>query len=217
MTIQMSKKPSGTRWYKKAATGALLAVVTLGFSVFSQASLVDQPAPTFSLQNSFGEQVSLSDYAGKHVVLEWTNHQCPYVVKHYKSDNMQSLQRTYTDKDVVWLSIISSAPGKQGYVKSDEANELTSSRNAAPTHVLFDPTGEVGKMYSAKTTPHMYLIDPDGQLRYAGGIDSIKSANPADIPKAENFVDVGLQALLAGQDIEKKLTPPYGCSIKYAS
>ena len=191
--------------------------LSLGFSIAINAKLVDAPAPDFSLLNSQGETVSLSDFKGQHVVLEWTNHLCPYVVKHYGSDNMQGLQRKYGEQEVVWLSIISSAPGKQGYVDADQANELTDTRGAEPTHVLFDPTGEVGKMYSAKTTPHMYIIDPSGDLRYAGGIDSIKSANPADIPKAENFVDIGLSALLAGEEVSKKLTPPYGCSIKYAS
>lgn len=186
------------------------------FSVNAAIS-IDAPAPAFSLQNSQGDMVSLEDYRGKFVVLEWTNHLCPYVKKHYESDNMQSLQRKFTSQDVVWLSVISSAPGKQGYVDATQANELTASRNAAPSHVLFDPDGIVGKQYSAKTTPHMYIINPDGVLEYAGGIDSIKSANPADIPKATNYVDLGLQALLDGKPVENTLTPPYGCSIKYKS
>ena len=118
---------------------------------------------------------------------------------------------------MVWLSIISSAPGKQGYVSADEANQLSADRNAAPTHVLFDPEGDVGKMYAAKTTPHMYIIDPEGELRYAGAIDSIKSANPADIPKAVNYVNASMEALNSGKSPEKTLTPPYGCSIKYKS
>ncbi|MBF7073566.1 redoxin domain-containing protein [Glaciecola sp. MH2013] len=193
----------------------LACAALLSTQVF--AAKVDKAAPDFTLQNSLGEQVSLSDYAGKYVVLEWTNHQCPYVVKHYGSDNMQGLQEKYTEDDVVWLSIISSAPGKQGYVEASEANELTKSRNAKPSHVLFDPDGTVGKMYAAKTTPHMYIIDPEGDLRYAGAIDSIKSANPADIPKATNYVVAGMDALQAGGSPEKKLTPPYGCSIKYKS
>jgi len=176
---------------------------------------IDAPAPTFSLQNSNGETVSLSDFAGKHVVLEWTNHQCPYVVKHYGSDNMQAMQRNYTGNDIVWLSIISSAPGKQGYVSGDEANALTNSRNASPTHVLFDPEGTVGKAYAAKTTPHMYIIDPDGVLQYAGAIDSIKSTNPKDIPKAVNYVTAGIMALEKGMSPDPELTVPYGCSIKY--
>ena len=196
-------------------------IISIGLALLLSANVsaakIEDAAPAFTLQNSQGEAVSLSDYKGKYVILEWTNHQCPYVVKHYGSDNMQSLQKKYTDEDVVWLSIISSAPGKQGYVSADEANQLSADRNAAPTHVLFDPEGEVGKMYAAKTTPHMYIIDQEGELRYAGAIDSIKSANPADIPKAVNYVSASMNALNSGKSPEKTLTPPYGCSIKYKS
>jgi peroxiredoxin len=196
-------------------------IISIGLALVLSANVsaakIEDAAPAFTLQNSQGEAVSLSDYKGKYVILEWTNHQCPYVVKHYGSDNMQSLQKKYTDEDVVWLSIISSAPGKQGYVSAEEANQLSADRNAAPTHVLFDPEGEVGKMYAAKTTPHMYIIDPKGELRYAGAIDSIKSANPADIPKAVNYVSASMNALNSGKSPEKTLTPPYGCSIKYKS
>lgn len=193
---------------------ALLAVSCL--SVTSVAAVqLDQPAPDFTLYNVSKMMVSLSDYQGKTVVLEWTNHECPYVQKHYGSDNMQSLQRKYTAQNVVWLSIISSAPGKQGYIDAETANQLTSSRNAAPTQVLFDPDGKVGKQYDAQTTPHMFIIDKEGTLRYAGAIDSIKSANPEDIAQATNYVDEGLTSLLAGQTIAKKSASPYGCSVKY--
>ncbi|WP_371194003.1 redoxin domain-containing protein [Glaciecola sp. SC05] len=209
MSIRTSMKQSF-----KTLVGVL--AFTLAASVSAKVE-VDAPAPGFTLTNSMGESVSLSDFQGQYVILEWTNHLCPYVKKHYDSDNMQMLQRKYTEQDVVWLSIISSAEGKQGYVSADEANELTTSRNAVPTHVLFDTSGVVGKQYSAKTTPHMYIIDPAGELKYAGGIDSIKSANPADIPKADNYVDMGMSSLLSGGEVEKKLTPPYGCSIKYQS
>lgn len=191
-------------------------LVFFGLSVTPVAALnLDNPAPDFTLNNVSGTMVSLSDYLGKVVVLEWTNHDCPYVQKHYGSDNMQSLQRKYTAQDVVWLSIISSAPGKQGYIDSETAKQLTSSRKAAPTEILFDPKGKVGKAYGARTTPHMFIIDKEGTLRYAGAIDSIKSANPADIAKATNYVDEGLTSLLAGQAIEKKSSSPYGCSVKY--
>ena len=178
---------------------------------------VDTAAPNFTLLNSHGKTVKLADYKGKYVVLEWTNHLCPFVKKHYDSDNMQALQRNYTDKDVVWLSIISSAKGKQGYVDGTQANALSTERNATPSHVLFDESGEIGKLYGAKTTPHMYIIDPSGTLRYGGAIDSIRSADPADIPKATNYVSEGMNSLLAGQSVTNKLTPPYGCSIKYKS
>ncbi|QBY03552.1 redoxin domain-containing protein [Thalassotalea sp. HSM 43] len=201
------------RHFKQLLAGILLILPTTLFA----AAKVDTPAPDFSLVNTKGEQVNLSDYKGKYVILEWTNHLCPYVQKHYDSDNMQTLQRKYTGQDVVWLSIISSAEGKQGYVTPSEADELTTSRNAAPSQVLFDESGDVGKLYGAKTTPHMYIITPDGMLRYAGAIDSIKSAKQADIGKAENYLDVGMQSLMAGQSVAKKVTPPYGCSVKYKS
>ncbi|MFD2165380.1 redoxin domain-containing protein [Thalassotalea euphylliae] len=195
----------------------LVTIVCMLPFITSAAVKVDKTAPTFALQNSQGQTVNLSDYAGKYVVLEWTNHLCPYVKKHYESDNMQALQRKYTEQDVVWLSIISSAPGKQGHVSPEKADELTQTRKAAPSHVLFDESGEVGKLYGAKTTPHMYIIDPKGMLRYAGAIDSIKSANPADIAKATNYVDAGMNSLMAGAAVDKKLTAPYGCSVKYKS
>ncbi|SHH79478.1 redoxin domain-containing protein [Ferrimonas marina] len=198
------------------AKALLSALVMASVSTLASAAVkVDSAAPEFTLTNSHGESVSLEQFAGKQVILEWTNHLCPYVQKHYSSDNMQALQTQYTGEDVVWLSIISSAPGKQGYVDSDTANALTKDRNAAPSHVLFDPEGTVGKAYGAKTTPHMYLIDSDGILRYAGAIDSIKSANPEDIPKSINYVTSGMTALEAGGSPDPKLTAPYGCSIKY--
>ncbi len=192
----------------------LLAFVVL-ISTSDAVAKMDKPAPNFTLNSVSGTMVSLSDYRGKTVVLEWTNHDCPYVQKHYDSDNMQSLQRKYTTQDVVWLSIISSAPGKQGYIDAETANQLTSSRNAAPTQVLFDPEGKVGRQYGARTTPHMFIIDQEGTLRYMGAIDSIKSANPADIARATNYVDEGLTSLLAGKAIAKKSSSPYGCSVKY--
>lgn len=201
--------------------GSLLLSVVAGAMLVSASALasvkVDKTAPDFELVNVDNEAVSLSDYMGKYVVLEWTNHLCPYVKKHYSSDNMQGLQKKFTDKEVVWLSIISSAPGKQGHVDANTAKSLTTDRGAAPSEVLFDPEGTVGKMYGAKTTPHMYIIDPKGQLRYAGAIDSIKSANPADIPKATNYVDAGFGELFAGSEVTDKSTVPYGCSIKYKS
>lgn len=201
---------------KKRIYFAVIALV--GFIPASFAAVkIDNAAPDFSLVNTKGQQVNLSDFQGKYVVLEWTNHLCPYVKKHYESDNMQALQRKYTEKDIVWLSIISSAPGKQGYVDPAMADKLTQTRNAAPTHVLFDPEGDAGKLYGAKTTPHMYIISPSGELKYAGGIDSIKSAKQSDIPKAVNYVDASFDALMAGKPIDKKLTPPYGCSVKYKS
>ncbi|MEM8981836.1 MAG: thioredoxin family protein [Pseudomonadota bacterium] len=201
---------------KRLTAGFLLGGV-MAAALAHAAVTVDTPAPDFTLQDVNGNDVTLSDYAGQYVVLEWTNHDCPYVRKHYESGNMQGLQSRYTEQDVVWLSIISSAPGKQGYVESAEAIELTESRNASPTTVLHDPDGVVGRTYGARTTPHMYIIDPEGTLRYAGAIDSIKSARQSDIPKATNYVDAAMSALLAGDEVEEKLTSPYGCSVKYSA
>ena len=152
------------------------------------------------------------------MIIEWVNYDCPFVKKHYhrSHQNMQKLQAKYTSKGVVWLSICSSAPGKQGHVSPDEARELTTSRGAKPTHVLFDPTGEVGRNYGAKTTPHMYIIDDTGTLlAYNGAIDSIPSANPADIAKAKNYVKTAMTALAAGEKPNPATTKPYGCSVKY--
>jgi peroxiredoxin len=175
---------------------------------------IGQPAPDFRLTDSKGQSHSLADYAGKTLVLEWTNHECPFVVKHY-SGNMQSLQKQFGTDEVVWLSVISSAPGKQGHVTAAKADELTSSRNAMPDAVLFDESGEVGQAYQAKTTPHMYVIDQKGLLQYMGGIDSIPSTKVADIAKATPYFADALTAVLAGQSANPAVTKPYGCSIKY--
>lgn len=196
----------------------LTALMLLALPVTAYAAVkADSQAPDFALTNVQGDSIKLADFKGKYVILEWTNHLCPYVQKHYDSGNMQALQQKYTADDVVWLSIISSAPGKQGHVSSDKAQSLTTERKANPSQVLFDTDGKVGKLYGAKTTPHMYVIDPQGILRYAGAIDSIKSANPADIGKATNYVDAAMSALKSGQEVAERMTVPYGCSVKYAS
>lgn len=174
-----------------------------------------EPAPDFTLTDSNGKTHSLSEFKGKNVILEWTNHDCPFVKKHYESNNMQNLQKKYTEQDVVWLSIISSAEGKQGFVSGEKANELTTSRNAHPSFVLFDPKGTAGKAYGAKTTPHMYIIDKEGKLIYKGGIDSIKSADKADIAKATNYVDKAMTEHLAGKPVSEANTAFYGCGVKY--
>lgn len=171
-------------------------------------------APTFSLTDSKGQSHALADFAGKTVVLEWTNHDCPFVVKHY-SGNMQELQKQFATDDVVWLTVISSAPGKQGHVTPAKADELTISRNAMPDAVLFDETGVTGMAYDAKTTPHMYVIDKKGVLQYMGGIDSIASTKVEDIAKATPYFSNALTAVLAGNPANPAVTKPYGCSIKY--
>jgi len=169
--------------------------------------------------DSNGVSHNLSDYAGKRIVLEWTNHGCPYVVKHYsekhEGGNMQNLQKEAAADDVVWLSIISSAPGKQGYVSGKQANKLTESRDADPEAVVLDAAGVFGKTFSAKTTPHMFVIDESQTLVYQGAIDSVKSTNPADIALATNYVSEALTALKEGRPIADSETKPYGCSVKY--
>ncbi len=188
--------------------------LSVSSNVFATAK-IGSNAPAFTLPDSNAASVSLSDFKDRIVILEWTNHDCPFVRKHYKSGNMQALQKLYTEKNIIWLSIISSAPGKQGYVSGTQANELTASRGAQPTAVLLDPDGEVGRLYGARTTPHIFVIDQAGILRYNGAIDSINSADPADIPKSENFLRSAMDSLLAGEKIAKTKTAPYGCSIKY--
>jgi len=178
---------------------------------------IGAPAPPFQAVDSNGNTVKLADYRGKLVVLEWSNHDCPFVMKHYGSANMQTLQREATGEGVVWLTIISSAPGTQGYVQGAEANALTAKWNAAPTNVLLDPTGAIGKAYGAQTTPHMYVIGKDGVLLYKGGIDDKATANVADIPGAKNYVRVALDAVKAGRAVDPAVTRAYGCTVKYSS
>ncbi|MEO1657883.1 MAG: redoxin family protein [Pseudomonadota bacterium] len=181
----------------------------------ASAPIPGEAAPDFTEPSASGAEVSLADFAGKTVVLEWTNHDCPFVRKHYNSDNMQSLQRRAAAEDVVWLTVISSAPGKQGHVSAVKANELTSSRGAEPAYVLLDEDGSMGRAYGAKTTPHMYIIDDAGLLRYAGAIDTIPSADPADLPNAQNYVSAALGAMADGEEVVTTLSAPYGCSVKY--
>ena len=176
---------------------------------------VGQAAPEFTGMDTQGRQHTLSDYRGKFLVLEWTNHDCPYVRKHYGAGNMQAQQKEASAKGVAWLSIISSAPGKQGHVSPAQADQLTTQRNAAPSAVLLDDGGEIGRLYGAKTTPHMYIIDPEGKLIYMGGIDSIASSSPDDIGKASQYVRVALDEALAGKAIGTPVSRPYGCSVKY--
>lgn len=170
-----------------------------------------------TVTDSNGVQHNLSDFAGKKVVLEWTNHGCPYVKKHYKTDNMQKTQKMATADGAVWLSIVSSAPGKQGYVSGAEANELTASRNAAPTAVVLDPEGTAGRTFAAKTTPHMYIIDEAQTLVYQGAIDDNRSASPKTVAGAKNYVVAALDDLKAGNAVAESDTAPYGCSVKYKS
>jgi peroxiredoxin len=177
-------------------------------------------APSFTATDTRGTAHSLGDYRGKWLVLEWFNHECPYTKKHYKpldndTGNTQALQHEYTKRGVVWLSIVSSAPGKQGYTSAEEADELTRKKGAAPTAVIRDTAGVLGRLYGARNTPQYAIVDPDGVLRYSGAIDNRASSRVKDIPGATNFVRAALDAALAGEPIAVAQTQPYGCDVKY--
>ena len=179
------------------------------------AATVGEPAPAFTLTDSHGKAHSLSDFRGKTVVLEWTNAECPFVKKHYDSGNMQKQQAAAVADGVIWLTINSGAPGKQGHVSGEQANVIQTNWKAANTAYLIDADGKVGRAYDAKTTPHMYVIDQDGVLRYNGAIDSIASADKGDLAKAIQYVPAALSAVADGKTPEPPLTRPYGCSVKY--
>lgn len=173
-----------------------------------------QAAPDFTLQGT-RQEVSLSDFKGKIVVLEWLNHGCPFVRKHYDSGNMTSLQKKYTANNVIWLSVISSAPGKQGHVTKDESIADMKKYKSSATDVLLDPTGKVGQLYEAKTTPHMYVIDKTGTLVYQGAIDDKADTDKASIPGAKNYVADALSAVMKDKPVQIATTKAYGCSVKY--
>jgi len=176
---------------------------------------VGQPAPAFTLKDSNGQSHNLSDFKGKFVVLEWLNHGCPFVVKHYGSGNMQNLQKEYTGKDVVWLSIVSSAPGKEGHMTPEETNQAKADKGSAATAVLLDEDGTVGKLYEAKVTPELYVVDPEGTLIYMGAIDDKKSTDAADVAGAKNYVKQALDEAMAGKPVSEPTTAAYGCGVKY--
>ena len=200
--------------FTATAIAALLATATTASAKIPNGTSVTDMTVT----DSNGVEHNLSDFKGKRVILEWTNAGCPFVKKHYETDNMQALQKEATvDDDTVWLSIISSAPGKQGYVSGEGANELTASRGAAPSAVVLDPAGEMGKTFAAKTTPHMYIIDEVGTLVYQGAIDDNSSARHSTVAGAKNYVRAAISDLDAGRSVAVSDTAPYGCSVKYSS
>lgn len=172
-------------------------------------------APDFEAKDHTGTSHKLSDFKGKHVVLEWYNDECPYVEKHYDAGNMQKLQKEFTAKGVVWLSVNSSAKGKQGNLSEESAKKLIEKRKSAQTAILFDHDGNIGKAYEAKTTPHMYIINPEGKLVYQGAIDDQASANPKTLENAKPLFANALNASIAGKPIENATNKPYGCSVKY--
>ncbi len=190
------------------------------FLIFSNvvvaAPLLNSPAPKFSITDINGVEISNSNLKGKIVVLEWTNYECPFVKKHYNSENMQKLQTAYKkDDNVIWISVNSSAQGKQGFLNPKEVNSEIEKRKAMPDHFILDDKGELGKLFEAKTTPHMFVIDQNGLLAYMGAIDSVSSTKSADIEGATNYVKNAVDSLLLGKEVEEALTSPYGCSVKY--
>lgn len=192
----------------------LLALILFA-ALPAQAATVGAPAPDFALQSVAAGTVKLSQYRGKHVVLEWVNPECPYVRKHYGSANMQRLQKDYTARNVVWLSINSTRAGHPEHKPPAEMAAWMKQMNAAPSATLLDPKGEAGKAYGARTTPHLYIVDPKGVLVYAGGIDDKRSTDPEDVKTAKNYVRAALEELLAGKPVTSANTSPYGCSVKY--
>lgn len=200
-----------------ATAVALTAGALIAFSA-DAAPISGEPAPGFSnAVTASGDVISLSDFANQTVVLEWTNHDCPFVKKHYAEPvkNMQTLQSGAIADDIVWIQVISSAPGKQGYLEADAALAKNAERDAAPSYTILDPSGDIGRAYDAKTTPHMYVIEGDGELAYQGAIDSIRSAKVSDIDVATNYVAAALTAVAAGSNPDVTSAKPYGCSVKY--
>lgn len=194
-------------------------LISIGFMLIApmilNAATPNAPAPDFKEKASSGKDYSLDTLKGQWVVLEWYNKDCPYVKKHYSSNNMQKLQKKYTEKDVVWLSVISSAKGKQGHLTAAEAQKNKKQSKSNATDILLDFDGNMGKAYGAKTTPHMYVINPKGTLVYAGGIDDNNSANPKVIPDSKNFVVAALEQAMNGKKVTTPQAKPYGCSVKY--
>lgn len=191
-------------------------IAVLGASGVAHATAkIDEQAPEFTLTDSNGTAHALSDFRGKTVVLEWTNAECPFVVKHYGPGNMQRQQAAATEGGAIWLTINSGAPGKQGHVDGAGANAIVAESSGKQTAYLLDNDGKVGRIYGAKTTPHMYVIDGEGVLRYIGAIDSNPSGDPADIADAKQYVELALADLAAGRPVATPLTQPYGCSVKY--
>jgi len=178
---------------------------------------VGSPAPEFTGTDTNGKTQSLDQFKGKYVVLEWHNQGCPYTKKHYTSGNMQTLQKEWTAKGVVWLTVISSAPGQQGYVTASQENNYLTQMHASPTSVLLDPQGKIGHMYDARTTPQMVVIDPSGKVIYDGAIDDRPTPDAEDIKGAKNYVNEALDASLAGKPVPTPYTRPYGCSVKYVN
>ena len=192
-----------------------LSAILLSSALAFADAVPGQPAPDFTGTDASGKVHKLSDSAGKWTVLEWSNKECPYVRKHYDSGNMQKLQKNYTQKGVVWYTVLSSAKGKEGYTEPADALKQVTADKASPTAVLMDPTGTIGRAYGAKTTPHMFVINPQGKVVYAGAIDNNDSSDPAVIAKSKNYVSAALDAGLSGKPVEVAVSRAYGCGVKY--
>jgi peroxiredoxin len=190
-------------------------VTAISISITAHAAEVGKPAPSFSAKDAKGAEVSLATLKGKVVVLEWVNHGCPFVVKHYGSKNMQKLQETYTAKDVVWITINSGSKASGTFMENDAFLKISEEKGSKASHLIADESGTIGKAYSAKVTPHMFVINKEGVLVYNGAIDSKKSTKVEDIEGAENYVAKALDAVLAGKEVATTLTEPYGCGVKY--
>lgn len=202
-------------FFKKSLIIFTLVIISISSNSLAK-PVVGQKAPEFSTKDSNGNEFVLKEQSGSIVVLEWTNHKCPFVKKHYDGNNMQNLQKEFTEKGVKWVSVISSAEGKQGYLKNGiEANKVFEERASSPSSIIRDPSGKIGRTYQAATTPHMFIINKEGVLVYAGAIDSIPSANKDDVSKAEKYFANALNETIAGKPISKPVTTPYGCSVKY--
>jgi peroxiredoxin len=200
---------------RKLGYGMAIAIVA-ALAAPAWAARVGEKAPAFAATDSNGVKHTLSEYSGKYVVLEWHNNGCPFVRKQYGSGNMQKLQKEWTARGVVWLTVISSAPGKQGYVTAGEENAYVKQVDAAPTAVLLDPAGDLGRLYDAKTSPHMFVADPSGKLIYNGAIDDRPTPDPASVAGATNYVAQALAESMAGKPVSVPTSRPYGCSVKYA-
>ena len=198
----------------KLLTTTLAAVAVAG-AAFAAGPDLGKPAPDFAAADTTGKPVKLSDFKWKLVILEWSNHQCPYVRKHYGAGNMQKTQEAARAMGVTWITIISSAPGEQGHVNAAEANKIAAERNAKPHHIVLDPKGQIGRLYEARVTPHMFIIGTDGKLLYKGGIDSIRSSRQSDIASAKNYVTAALGEIKGGKQIADADTIAYGCTIHY--
>ena len=197
-------------------SSALIALTLFTTQLFAAAK-VGETAPNFSEAASDGKTYNLSSYQGKFVVLEWHNQGCPYTAKHYESGNMQKLQKEWTTKGVTWFTVISSAQGTQGYVNASDENSYLAKMKAAPTAALLDPSGQLGHMYGAKTTPHMFVINPQGKLIYDGAIDDRPTTDESDINGAKNYVSLALSEAMAGKPVSTATTRAYGCSVKYGN